>query len=328
MERSGARIATVLCALLFAAGCDSILVSLAGGSAARTYSYAGAALHRQGDYDMGGAAVQSLIATTEGLLEAVPDNDLAHTGLVRAYSIWAYGWLEDNFERATGAGPEQINRAGHARARAIFAYERARAIGLEQLNLWEPDDGGPTGARRRGIAAYRQWLRGFHSGEQAPTLYWTAFAWVRLAILGARDEHALSDAPFIFAMAARARQITPSLEEGVPGLIEAWTVGALAPGRESTVDPSARTAAVVLTDGIAATGRRQLLLLLTLARESESRGDLAAAVLLLREVLAAADVEPSYRIFNQFARRRARRDLDRLAPDAADPSGAGMTEGS
>lgn len=292
---------------LVCSGCSGFLTNFAAGSSIRVFSQAAPALQRYADIDLAESAIPGSITTMEGLLTIQPRNEQLHLLLARSYASLGFGFLEDHMEEAMAQDDEQ--RAEYYRARASAAYLRARALGMEMMTLWEPDDGGAEGHYRRGIDAWREYLNHFDEQEQAGQLFWTAYAWARYIGLHRDDPNALADLPFVTALAERVKQLDHTYNMYAPHALMAGLVGS-APvqmgGRPDLARQEFETA-------IQATRRKNLIYLVLEARiVAVALQDRALYRRLLQEVIDAGDIDPDNRLSNQIAKRRAIRYLAQI----------------
>lgn len=304
--RSNKAVGGLLALALLATGCEGFLTSFAAGSTIRVFSRAAPALQAFADPDLAEAALPSSMATLEGLMVIVPDSEALHLNLTRAYSSYGFGFMEDHMEQSLAEDNEAA--AEHYRARASAAFMRARAIGFEQMNMWEPDDGGVEGHLRRGLPAWRQYIGGFER-HQVPQLFWTTYAWARYVGNNRDDVNAIADLPFITALAERIQALDPSYQEQAPRSLVAGLMGSTPAG----LGGRPAEARVIFDQVIAASGRRNLMYLVLEARIiAVALQDRRMYRANLEEVINAGDVDPGNRLSNQLAKRRAQRYLAQI----------------
>ena len=79
-----------------AGGCD--LTRLTANSTAGLFERAAPAFDEHWDYDLAGDAAPGSILQLEGVYRVVPDNESIMLQLSKAYTGYAYGWIEDRME--------------------------------------------------------------------------------------------------------------------------------------------------------------------------------------------------------------------------------------
>ena len=289
--------------LLLLAGCD--LTTFAANSTGSVFARASPALDEHWDTELAGDAIPSSLMQMEGLLRVVPENEEILLNAIRGYVSFGYGWVEDDAERLRAAG--ESGAADHQMARAIRIYERAATLAKYYMELRHD---GFDEARRGGIEAFREWLRGV---DDAADLWWVGYAWGQ-HVNAKHPTTAHPDRAFAIAMVRRSVEIDPSVY-GSSGSAFLAFVATRAPG--SSLEGAERAWTLALERA----GRRNLLMQVVMARTYALRArDRDLYVALLREVLEAGDVEPELRLSNMVAKRRAERylrEVDRLFSRAA-----------
>jgi tetratricopeptide (TPR) repeat protein len=290
------------------AGCDT--AAFAAGTSIQVIRRASPAVGRFRDPELAEAAVPSSIGTMEGLLEIKPDDVTLRVLLARSYASYGYAFLEDRMEDAEfrGADEEEIERW---RTRASLAYQRARELAVDAMDLIRPEGGGVAGAQRRGLEAFIEHLRRFDNREEhVPPMFWAAYAWARWISLNRESVAALADLPFVNALAERVHELDPSYYDYAPVALRAGLMGT-APEQ---LGGRPREALEHFQRVMEATGRRNLMYLVTTARICAiPLQDRALYQRLLQEVLDAdVDADPEQRLANILAQRRARRYLAQI----------------
>ena len=110
----------------------------------------------------------------QGLLEFDPDNRRILLRLVKGYTGYAYGWVEDEWERAEIDG--DLSRSEKLRKRAYAMHKRAWRYGERLLQELDNDYGGVArnGTENRQI---RQWVQTkLKKKRHAEPLLWCATA--------------------------------------------------------------------------------------------------------------------------------------------------------
>jgi hypothetical protein len=312
-----------------ATGCD--MAKFAAGSTIRVFVRASPALNRYRDPDLAESAIPASIAQLEGVLVVKPESTDLRILLGRAYGSYAFGFLEDRMERAQAADDPET--ADHFRQRASLAYQRGREVGMEQLTMWEDDDGGAEAAVRAGIDAWTRYLRRFEDAEQAPVLFWTAYNWARFIGLNRDDVDAIADLPFVKALADRVLELDRSYYNYAPIALHAGILASLPPALGGRPEEAKRE----FDEAIRLTERKNLLYLVTeAALVAVALQDRRLYRSLLQEVIdASPDIDPDNRLSNLLAKRRAARMLARIDDlfgppegDEAAGGGAGAAAGN
>lgn len=278
--------------LLLLAGCD--LTAFAANSTGSLFVRASPALDQHWDAELAGHAIPPSLMQMEGLLRVVPENEEILLNATRGYVSYAYGWVEDEAEQLRAAG--RTEEAQVEMERAILIYERGATLAKYYMGLRHD---GFDEARRGGIAAFREWLRGV---DDAVDLWWVGYAWGQHV----NAEHPTEPHPdraFAIAMVRRSVEIDPTVY-GAGGSAFLAYVATKAPGSDVAAAERAWNLALERAE------RHNLLMQVVMARTYAVRiGDRELYVALLREVLEAGDVEPELRLSNMIAKRRADRYL-------------------
>lgn len=297
---SGFALVTV-CVSLALTGCN--LGRIAARSSAAIGRNAAPGMEQFFDYEIAGAAMPSTIVQFEGMLRSDPDNRFILVQLVKTYVGYTYGWLEDRIETLE-LEQGDYRAAAYERARAHRLYGRARALGFYRIGF---EARGLERAITGGESNFRRFLdRHFDRPSDAALLFWTGSAWaseIGMSESGIADS---ADLPFARALVERSVELDPDFAHsaglGVLGALEASMPGG---------DPD--RARDYFEQAIERTNRHTFSLLVNMANTyAVSLEDRELYVSLLREVLAAEDVDPSSRLANLGARRRARRLLDHV----------------
>ncbi len=310
-----------------ALGQAACMQRLAANSTARIMNRASPALQTFSDPALAEASLPYSITQMEGLLLVIPDNSGLQVNLMRALGSFGFGFLEDRMEEAEVADDE--GRIEHYRNRATMAYLRGRALGFEQLTREEGAEGGAQGAYRRGINAWKSYLRRFDDREHAGMVFWLGYNWARHINLNKNDPDVLADLSFAIAIFERALQLDPTYMNYAPCAAMAAYYSRAAPSLGGEPERSRE----LFERAINGTQRHFLTYLVLQARAyAVMVQDRALYRRLLEEVINAGDVMPEQRLANQIAKRRARRYLDQIddlfAPEETPAEGAPPAEGA
>ena len=160
------RLSIAAALLATASGCD--LTRTAAHATADIFDRAAPAIEAHWDYELVGDALPASILQLEGLFRIAPDDERLGLQLVRAYTSYAFGWVEESaHDAAAGGALEQEERR---LARAVRLYRRAQKVGLYLLKRRHP---GLERARRQGAEPFVRWLREHtRAGDDVPLLFW------------------------------------------------------------------------------------------------------------------------------------------------------------
>jgi hypothetical protein len=303
---------TLLVGLLVAtslSGCDGIMTNIAAGSTIRVIRRAAPAMSRLEDPDFAEQAIPGGLGTMEGVLVIKPEDADLHASLARGYASLGFAFYLDHMEAALANDDEEA--AEHWRGRATMAFRRARSLGLEMLTIWEDDNGGAEGAINGGIDTWNAYLQNFDA-DQAPMLFWTAYAWANFINANRDDIDAIAGLPFVNAMVDRVLALDDTFYSYAPHALRAGLMGGLPAQLGGRPQDAKREFEIA----IAATQRHNLMYLTMEARiVAVALQDRALYQSLLEEVINAGNVDPDNLLANQCAKRRAARylaDIDNL----------------
>src|SRR5215471_2830227 len=301
------RSAQPVCALALGASLAACnMTKLAATSTADVFHQAAPAFDEQLDYDFAKQAAPGSIMQLEGVLRVLPDNELLLFDACKSWTSYAFGFVEEEMEIAAERG--DLQTADHQRARAQRMHLRARDLGRRLL---ERKSSGFQQAAQRGPDALRAFLaEHFRDRADAPALLFTGFAW-GAAIDISRDDPALvADLPIARVLVERSVELDESCENanGLAFLryVDASTSEAMGGHPEAGKKRFERA--------LALTRHKALMVQMNFARsyaiEKQNR---ALFLALLQEVAKTGpDVNPSSRLTNEVARRRAVRLLRRV----------------
>jgi len=263
---------------------------------------ASSAVDTIGDYETARMGVAAGLTQFEGLHALSPDNDDALYLLAKGWGGYAYGFLEDEIEVAHDAGDDDT--AEYNRRRARLAFDRAVFYGLQLMR--HRADGFEQA--RKTAPALTHWLEAeFTSADDAPGLLWTGYAWLaRADLMKGDDEEGPAFVAELFVGAALLERAV-ALDPGGEHAAGLTTLGSYhARSNMAELDQSKRD----FDDAAARTGGRDLLVQFNMATKYACvKGDTMLYVQTLEHVLQAEDPDPSQRLQNAIAKRRARRWL-------------------
>jgi hypothetical protein len=297
------RIALLLALSVPAAGCD--MARFTASQSLGLVTRGSAAIQEHWDPELVGDAMPASILQLEGLYATVPDDERVSLELLRAYLSYAYGWIEDEAERAEVAG--DLERQEALLLRAKLFYLRARNIGLHHLRLVDP---GIDDAIASGPSALEAHLRQrFTSRTDAPILMWTGYAWGSAINVARDDPELLIDLATARILVERAVELDePYFEHG--GVTFLAAMAAAAP-ETSGGDPE--RGRELFERALTGTNRTFFPIHVQYAGTyAVTTGNRALYIRLLREVIDGGDPRAEVRLANRLARRRAIRMLQRV----------------
>lgn len=254
-----------------------------------------------GDYEVARGAASAGVMQFEGMHRLAPDNKDALFMLTRGWAGWGYAFAQDDYEVALLRDDEPT--AEYHKARAKLAFDRAISYGLELLA--KNDEGFP--AAKKNADTLKAWLQeNFDEPEDAESLFWVGSAWLARVNLLKDEPEYVADLWIGVAILERSREIAPELM--------AWgATSTLAAYHARTSMAELDEAKKLLDLALDKTQRKSLSVLLNYAKYACAKSDQALYEKVLNEILAAEDPEPTLRLQNAIAKRRARRALGKTA---------------
>jgi predicted anti-sigma-YlaC factor YlaD len=243
------------------------------------------------------AATPFALKTIEALLAERPDHPGLLLGAARGFTQYSYAFVETDAVLLEDDDPVR-SRQGLDRARRL--YIRARDYGLRGLEVARP--GVPAALRSSPDATSA------FGPEHIDLMYWTAAAWGAAISLGMEDPGLIADFPAVQGLVRRAAELDPDWDDGALHdlLISLESVPELMGGSEARARAHFGRA-LELSRGQRAGPYVALAGGLAVARQ-----DRAEFESLLTAALAVdPDAEPSLRLANLIAQKRARHLLGR-----------------
>jgi hypothetical protein len=257
---------------------------------------ASAAFDTIGDWELAYKAAASGIVQFEGMLVLSPGNEDALFMLAKAWTGYAYAFVEDDLEEAQDAGDRSA--AELQRQRATLAYGRAVDRGLELIARrakgWDE--------ARKGEAPFKAWLaKNFTSKDDAGILFWTGYAWLSKTNLNKDDAEMVAELWLGVAMVERSVELDAAYNHHT-----GQTTLAAYHARSPMAEPE--DAKALFETALGATKRQSLIVLVNYATKYAcAKVDVDLYQKLLKEALTTPDSDPELRLSNAVARRRARR---------------------
>lgn len=287
----------MIAAVIAATSSGCIKSMLLNGQIAGTRQ-ASAAFDGVTDFDLAYRAASSGLVQFEGMHVLAPNNEDALFLLAKGYTGYAYGFVEDELENAQDAADREL--AAYHLKRAVDAYQRAINYGLELL---AKSDGGFEEAKK-GEAAMKAWLKkNFTDKEDAPNIFWTGYAWMARTNLIKDDAEAVANLWIGVNLMEHSVALDPDYNNSIGTMILAAYHG-----RTATAD--LELSKKLFEEVSAKTQGKLLMVKFQYATKFAcAKADGAMYRKLLTEVVQSEESEPSMRLLNTLAKRRAQRWL-------------------
>jgi predicted anti-sigma-YlaC factor YlaD len=298
----------MLAAALVAAGCSPRRLALTGLADALA-SGSGGVFASDDDPELIRDAAPFSLKALEALLVDLPEHPGLLLSACAGFAAYAYAFPQADAD-LVGNGDHAQVEALRTRARRLFV--RGRDYCLRALERRRP------GVGERLLAAPEEALA-WAGPADVPLLYWTGAAWGGAVALGLDQPALVADFPAVRALLGRALALDEAWDRGAihAALIPLEALPEAMGGSRARARAHFERA-IALSDGAAAGPYVSYATAVALAD-----ADRAAFEELLRRALAVdPDRDPSQRLANHVAQRRARHLLDRAdalfptAPDA------------
>jgi len=256
-----------------------------------------------GDYEVAGGAAKAGLVQFEGLHSLAPDNEDALFSLTQAWVGYGFAFAEDDMEAAQDKSNDDL--ADYHKRRAHMAYDRAVFYGLELMS--HSDKGFDTA--KKNANTMKAWLKAnFTSKDDVGTIFWTGYGWMARTNLDKDDPVVVADLFVGEAMMERAVELDPTYNHynGEVALAAYHVaVSNVAEGKK------------IFEMALEKTQRKNLMVQFTYAQTYACEtADRALYESLMKEILDAGDVDPSERLENAIAKRKARRYMGKARMQA------------
>jgi tetratricopeptide (TPR) repeat protein len=268
------------------------------------------AVNEIADYEIARTALQNSLATLEGMNHLVPEEELIYMQLTRSWVTYGFVFAQDDMESAE----EGSHSFDVAKARTLFAYERAVTYGLKRLAM--ENDG--FSAARKNEKTLVAWLgEHFDDKEDAELMFWFGYSWLaRVSVMRDKPE-AVAELWVGVKFLEHSLKLDPDYNES-----NAITALAAYHARASMAELD--EAKTLFEQSLAKNKRMNLLSQVNYAtRYACLKGDRELYDRLLAEVVAFdISLAPRLALPNTVAKRRAHRALQReaLAACGFDPT--------
>lgn len=264
----------------------------------------GAAVNEETDLEYAEVAIPGGLLTIEGLWRNAQDNETLLLQLAQNYSGYAFGFIEDRAEAALARDDQE--EADHQYRRARRFYLRGRRYGLYLLELRQEG----FGAKMRGpLEQFEAYLREEMDEDDVPALFWTAYGWASAINVAKDDMTLVAELPIPLAIVRRVLELDPDYFGHSPTLFMANVYA----GFPEALGGEPERGRQLYERVIRQTRERDLLPIYMLAQTyAVSTQNRTLFVQLLRKVIESPNLDPSKRLTNAIARRRAARLLARV----------------
>ena len=289
------------------------------------------AIEEQTDYEFAREGIPANLVQVDGLLKVQPDNERLLFLATQGFTSYAYGFLEDDMQRAELAG--DLEASDRYRARAREMYLKARDYGFTLLRLMESDF--PKELPRDPDQLKKLLSELYTDPEAAPALFWTGNAWGSAINISRDDPVLVADLAFTTVLVERSVELDERYYHASGHVFLGVANSAL--GESMGGDPE--KGREHLEKALALTGRKATLVHVNYAQAyAVQKNDKALFTKLLKEALDAPIPEGDLALPNTIAKRRGERllaqadtlimtPLEDLPPTPADAPSDAAPEG-
>lgn len=270
-------------------GCGSMIANMVGDALAGT----GTVYSSDDDPELVGAAIPFGLKTYESVLAEVPRHEGLLLAAASGFSRYAYAYVVQEADRIDDT---DLTRARELRERARRLFLRGRDYALRGLEVRHPGLSGPLKAGSTGELSRT-------TKEDARFLYWAGVSWAAALMVNKGDLSLMADLPTAAALVRRVVELDPAFGDGAAHEFFISYDGS----RSEAMGGSRARAREHYAKTLELSGGRRASVHLALAESvSVAEQNLAEFRALLDRALAVdPDAEPSQRLPNVIARRRA-----------------------
>jgi tetratricopeptide (TPR) repeat protein len=260
------------------------------------------------DYEIFGQAVPGAILQSEALVRISPNNEDLLTGLARTYVVYAYGWLQAEWELADQRG--DFEAADELEKRVRLLYERCQYLALRVVHRHDRGKQLEKVLATKNVTELKAYLkRSFTDKEDVPGLYLAGLGWGSVMANSGGDLNIMADAPLALALVERSVELNPGYADA-SGLALLGTVEASFP---ELFGGDLAKAKGYYDRALEVSKRRNHLVQLSYAKTyATAKQDRDLFLSLLTEILTAPDQGDDIRMNNKVAHVRAKRYLKRV----------------
>ncbi len=261
---------------------------------------ASSAANTMSDWETAQRATSAGIVQFEGLHYLAPYNEDGLFLLSKGWAGLAFGFMEDDLERAQDEYGEDSAAAKYELQRAVAAYTRSIFYGIKLLEMRNP---GFEDAKKN-VATMKEWLKGFTvKDEDAEYLFWVGQAWMSRVNLLKDDTDMVGELYIGVEMMQRSVELDPTFSYGT-GLAALAAYHARSAMAELDLSKKKFDEAMKISEG-----KSLLIKFNYAARYYCTKVDKKNYVKLLTEIVESPDTLPDLRLQNTIAKRRAQRAL-------------------
>lgn len=260
---------------------------------------ASVALNTISDYEVARRAASAGLVQLEGYHYLAPSNTDALFMLARGWASFGFGFIEDELERAQDEFGQDSDIALYQKERAAAAYSRAIFYAIELLEIDHPG----FDEAKKNAESMNAWLASFETPEDAQPLFFLGQAWMsRVNVLKDRNEYV---AELFIGVAAMKRSV-----ELDPTFFNGAGHAALGAYHARSAMAELDEAKTHFEEALAISGGKSLLAKLNYAAKYHcTKGNEEEYDALLTEIVESGDIDPTQRLPNTIAKRRAKRYL-------------------
>jgi hypothetical protein len=250
-----------------------------------------------GDYELARAASSAALLQFEGMHRLGPDNEDALYLLMRGWAGYGYAFTMDDYEAANLADDDKL--AEYHKKRTKLAFDRSIAYGIELISKKATGFDEAT----KNADTIKAWLKKeFEDKADAENLFWLGGAWLaRVNLL--KDEPAYVAKLYVgVAILERSRELDPTyLAYSATATLGAYH----ARSAMAELDEAKK----LLDEALEKTKHAALGIQLNYAKYACAKADQALYEKMLNEIINSDDPDPTQRLSNTVAKRRAKRGL-------------------
>jgi hypothetical protein len=277
------------------------MTKLAVGTQAEVMKTASPVIEEQTDYEFARSAIPGTLMQVDGMLRVTPDDERLLLLGARGFASYAYGFVEDEADRAELRG--DMEQADYDRGRARGLYLKGRDLGIRLIEQSAPEI---KAQLKRDPDTLKNYLKAeLTDKEHAAALFWTGYAWGSAIGVSRDDISLVADLALATALVERSVE----LDETFYNAAGHTFLGVVNSSRGQAIGGDPKKGKEHFERAIALTKRKALLTLVNYAQwyavQEQNRALFDA---LLKEVLdAPAPVPAPLALPNTIAKRRAKR---------------------